>query len=86
MVGLDNLFGVHVLTNSHVPQGAAIVLDTNISCQAWTRLGMEILASQYGDYAFEHNAWEFRCEERVTVGVVRRTAICTVTGINPGGS
>jgi len=37
-------------------------------------------------YAYESNAWQFRAEERVTVGVVRPTAIATVTGINPGGS
>ena len=83
---LDNIFGVHVLTNTHVPQGTAIVLDSRLSCQAWTRLGMEILANQYTTYAFEQNAWEFRAEERVTVAVIRPTAICTVTGINPGGS
>ena len=70
---LANIFGVHVLTNTKVPQGTAIVLDT------------AILANQYGDWAFEHNAWQFRAEERCTVGVIRPTAICTVTGINPGG-
>ena len=74
------------LTNTKCPQSTAIVLDTNISCQAWTRLGMEILANQYGTYEFTQNAWTFRAEERVTVGVIRPTAICTVTGINPGGS
>jgi len=69
-----------------VPQGTAIVLDTNISCQAWTRLGMEIMANQYGNYEFAQNAWTFRAEERATVGVIRPTAICIVTTINPGGS
>jgi hypothetical protein len=83
---LDNLFGVHVLVNTHIPEGTAIVLDTNISCQAWTRLGMEIMANQYTTYAFESNAWQFRAECRETVAVIRPTAIATLTGINPGGS
>jgi hypothetical protein len=83
---LDNIFGVHVLPNTKVPQGTAIVLDTAISCQACTPLGMEIMANQYGTYEFTQNAWTFRAEERVTVGVIRPTAICTVTGINLGGS
>jgi hypothetical protein len=77
--------GQHVYTLK-IPQGTAIVLDTNLSCQAWTRLGMEVMANQYTTYAFEQNAWQFRAEERVTVGVIRPTAICTMTGINPGGS
>jgi HK97 family phage major capsid protein len=83
---LDHLFGVHVLVNTFVPQGTAIVLDTNIAAQAWTRLGMEVRVNHYDDWVFEHNAWEFLAEERVTVGVIRPTAICKVTGINPGGS
>jgi hypothetical protein len=83
---LDNIFGVHVLVNTKIPQGTAIVLDTAIAAQAWTRLGMEIMANQYGTYEFSQNAWTFRAEERVTVGVIRPTAICTVTGIDPGGS
>ncbi|MDH6248010.1 phage major capsid protein [Mycobacterium sp. OTB74] len=83
---LDNIFGVRVVPTTKCPQGTAIVLDTAISCQAWTRLGMEVMANQYGDYEWSQNAWSFRAEERVTVGVIRPTAICTVTGINPGGS
>jgi HK97 family phage major capsid protein len=82
----DNIFRVHTLVNTKVPQGTAIVLDTNISFQAWTRLGMEVMANQYGDYESTQNAWTFRAEERVTVGVIRPTAICVVSGINPGGS
>jgi HK97 family phage major capsid protein len=83
---LDNLFGVHVLTTTKLAQGTGLVLDSNISCQAWTRLGMEVMANQYGSYEFSQNAWTFRAEERVTVGVVRPSAIAKVTGINPGGS
>jgi hypothetical protein len=45
-----------------------------------------IMSNQNGDYEFTQSAWTFRAEERVTVGVIRPTAICVVTGINPAGS
>ena len=63
LAAFENIFGVRVVTTTKCPQGTAIVMDSKIACFAWTRMGMEILSSQFGDYAFQHNAWQFRGEE-----------------------
>jgi len=44
---------------------------------------MEILSNQMGDWAFSHNAWVLRGEERVAYGLIRPTAVCVVTGLGP---
>jgi hypothetical protein len=51
---------------------------------AWTRMGMEILFNQYGDWAYQHNAVQYRAEEPVAIGVQYPKAVAVVTGLNPG--
>jgi HK97 family phage major capsid protein len=79
--GFANIFGVRVVSNTQVPVGTAITFDTKIACLAWTRLGMELMSNQFGDSEWNVNAWSFRAEERIAIGVQRPSAICVVTGL-----
>lgn len=78
---IDNIFGVKVITNSKVPAETAITFGTSLAVLAWTRLGLEIVSNQFGSTEWTTNAWSFRAEERVAIGVQRPTAICVVTGL-----
>jgi HK97 family phage major capsid protein len=82
---VDNLFGTRVISTSTMPQGKALVLDTRIAVLAWTRLGMEILSNQFDTYSWQQNAWSFRGEERIAIGVQYPKAMNIVTGLNPTG-
>jgi hypothetical protein len=82
--GIDNIMGTRVVSTTKMPQGTALVMDTRIACLAWTRLGMEILSNQFDSYSWEYNAWSFRGEERISVGIQYPKAINIVTGLNPG--
>jgi hypothetical protein len=79
--GVTGIFNVPVLINSKIPAGTAIVFDTTKAVQAWTRLGLEIMTNQFGSTEWSTNAISFRAEQRIAIGVVRPTAICTVTGL-----
>jgi hypothetical protein len=48
------------------------VLDTKIAVLAFLRMGMEIMFNPFGDWAFTHNAVQFRGEIRETIGVAYR--------------
>jgi HK97 family phage major capsid protein len=80
---VDNIFGVRVVSTTKMPQGKAIVLDSRIACLAWTRMGMEILANPFDTYSWQSNAWSFRGEERIAIGVQYPKAISIVSGLNP---
>jgi hypothetical protein len=82
---IDNLFGTRVISTTTMPQGKALVLDTRIAVLAWTRLGMEILSNQFDTYSWQQNAWSFRGEERIAIGVQYPKAMNIVTGLNPSG-
>lgn len=79
---VDNLFGVPVVVTTKCPLGTGIVLDTKIAVLAFLRMGMEILFNPYGEWAFSHNAVQFRGEERLTIGVAYPNAINVVTNLN----
>ena len=70
-----------MLTNTKIAAGTAIVFDTTKAVQAWTRLGLELMTNQFDTTSWTTNAISFRAEERIAIGVVRPTAICTVTGL-----
>jgi HK97 family phage major capsid protein len=78
---VNDVFGVPVVTNSKVPIRTGIVFDTTIAVRAWTRMALEMMTNPYGDTEFQTNAIQFRCEERITIGVIRPTAVCVVTGL-----
>lgn len=78
---VDNIFGVQVIVNTKVPQDVAIVLDTNIAVLGWTRLGLELTFNWQGDTEFRSNAYTYRLEERIAIGVQYPKAICIVDGL-----
>lgn len=78
---VDNLFGVQVIVNTKVPQDIGIVLDTSIAVLAWTRLGLELTFNWQGDTEFRNNAYTYRLEERIAIGVQYPKAVCVVDGI-----
>lgn len=78
---LDNFWGVKVVTNTFIPVGTALVLDTSQSVLAWTRQGMTVETNYWGDTEWTTNTVSFRCEERIAIGVQRPTAINIVTGL-----
>ena len=82
--GIDNIFGVPVALTTKCPLGTAVVLDTKIAVLAFTRMGIEIVFNPFGDWAYSHNAVQFRGEERVTIGVAYPKAINIVTNLNQG--
>jgi len=82
--GYDNIFGVPVAQTTKCPSGTAIVLDTKIAVLAFMRQGIEIMFNQFGDYEFQHNAVQFRGEERVAIGCAYPAAVCVVTNLNQG--
>lgn len=83
---VHDIFGVRVLTNTKVPAGTAISIDTSKAVIGWTRQGMEVAVDQYGTANFNYNAITFRAEERIAIGVTYPTAICVVTGLPGSGS
>jgi HK97 family phage major capsid protein len=79
--GVDNIFGIRVVTSTQCPEGTGIVLDSKIAATVWMRQGMEILSNQFGDWAFSHNAWQYRAEERFGLGLQYPKAVCVVTAL-----
>jgi HK97 family phage major capsid protein len=80
--GIDNIFGIRVVTSTQMPQGTCVVMDSKVAATVWMRMGMEILSNQFGDYEFQHNAWAFRGEERFGLGVQYPKAVCVITGLS----
>lgn len=79
---VDNVFGVPVVVTTKCPLGTGIVLDTKIAVLAFLRQGIELLFNPFGDWAYTHNAVQFRGEERLTIGVAYPHAINIVTNLN----
>jgi hypothetical protein len=86
IAGIDNVFGVRVLATPQCPVDKAVVLDTKIAGTVWVRTGMEILSNWQGDFAFTHNAWAFRAEERIGLGIQYPAAVLVVDGLAGTGS
>lgn len=78
---VDNLFGTQVIVNTKVPEDVAVVMDTRIAVLAWTRLGLELTFNWQGDSEFRNNAYTYRLEERIAIGVQYPKAICVVDGL-----
>jgi HK97 family phage major capsid protein len=82
---LDNLFGVKVITNTFVPEGTGVVLDTGLAARYFVRQALTIDANLWGDTQWTTNQISFRAEMRSTLAVLRPTAVNIVTGLGPGG-
>jgi hypothetical protein len=79
---VDNVFGVPVAVTTKNADRNRAGLDTKIAVLAFLRMGLEILFNPYGDWAFTHNAVQFRGEISETIGVAYPTAIDKVTNLN----
>lgn len=82
---VDNVAGVPVAVTTKMPTGTAVILDTKIAVLAFLRMGMEILFNPYADWAYSHNAVQFRGEIRDTIGVAYPAAINVITNLNYWG-
>lgn len=82
---VDNVFGVPASQTTKCPVGKAVVLDTKIAVLAFLRMGLEIMFNPYGDWAFQHNAVQWRGEIRETIGVAYPSAINLVSNLNYAG-
>jgi hypothetical protein len=78
---LHSIFGAQVITNTWIPAGTAIVLDSTKAVLSWTRMAMTIDINGYGSNEFDQNYVTFRAEERIAIGVQRPTALNIVTGL-----
>jgi HK97 family phage major capsid protein len=78
---LDNLFGVKVITNTFIPEGTGVVLDTGLAAKYFVRQALTIDMNLWGDTQWTTNQISFRAEMRSTLAVLRPTAICVVTGL-----
>jgi hypothetical protein len=80
---LDNLFGTKVITNTAIPQGTGIVLDTELAARYFVRSALTIDMNPWGDTEWTTNQISFRAEMRSTLAVLRPKAVCIVTGLYP---
>ena len=79
---LDNLFGTQVVTNTFIPEGTAVVLDSALAARYFVRQGLTLDTNIWGDTEWSTNAISFRAEMRSVLAVLRPTAVCVVTGLS----
>jgi hypothetical protein len=79
---VDNVFRVPVATTTKCPLGTAVVIDTKIAVLAFLRTGIEVLFNPYGDWAYTHNAVQWRAEIRETIGLAYPKAVNVVTNLH----
>jgi HK97 family phage major capsid protein len=78
---LDNLFGVKVITNTFIPEGTGVVLDTSLAAKYFVRQALTIDMNPWGDTEWTTNQISFRAEMRSVLAVLRPPAVCIVTGL-----
>jgi hypothetical protein len=82
---LDNVFGCRVITNTYVPAGTAIVMDTKKAVLRWVRSGFRLEINSFGGDSSTNyrtqNAVRFRGELREQIGVQYPAAINILTGL-----
>jgi hypothetical protein len=82
---LDNVFGAHVVTNTYIPKGTALVMDSKKAVIRWVRSGFRLEINNYGGDAstnyWTQNAIGFRGEIREQIGVQYASAINILTGL-----
>jgi hypothetical protein len=84
---LDNLFGVKVITNTFVSQGAGVVSDTSLAARYFVRQSLVLDQNPWSDLQWTTNQISFRAEMRSVLAVLRPTAVCIVSGLGSlGGS
>ncbi|MBO0884567.1 MAG: phage major capsid protein, partial [Mycobacterium sp.] len=80
---LDNLFGTRVITNSFIPEGTGVVLDTELAARYFVRQSLTLDMNPWGDTQWTTNQISFRAEMRSVLAVLRPTAVCIVSGLGP---
>ncbi|OBH84387.1 hypothetical protein A5680_09660 [Mycobacterium sp. E2989] len=83
---LDNLFGVPVIVNTMIPEGTAVVLDTQLAARYFVRQALTLDLNPYGDTQWTTNQISFRAEQRSVLAVTRPKAVVIVTGLDGMGS
>jgi HK97 family phage major capsid protein len=78
---LDNLFSVPVITNTFIPEGTGVVLDTSLAAKYFVRQALTIDMNPWGDTEWTTNQISFRAEMRSVLAVLRPTAVNVVTGL-----
>jgi hypothetical protein len=82
---LTSIFGAEVVTNTYIPLGKALVLDSSKAVLRWVRSGFRLEINSYGSDPgvnyWSQNAIGFRGEIREQIGVQYPTAICVLTGL-----
>jgi HK97 family phage major capsid protein len=86
ITGVNRVFGMDVVTNTHIPAGTAIVMDRKKAVIRWVRMGYTLETNSYGVAADGTNLWTqnaigFRGELREQIGVQYPTAINLLTGL-----
>lgn len=79
---LDNLFGIPVITNTFIPEGVGVVLDTNLAARYYLRQALTVEVNPWGDTEWQTSSVSFRAELRATLAVLRPHAVNIVTGLD----
>jgi HK97 family phage major capsid protein len=80
--GIDNLFGVRVVTSTQCPAGQGVVMDSKIAVNIFRRWNLEVTANPYSDSAFGTNAIIYRGETRFGLGVVYPQAVNLLSALD----
>ena len=80
--GIDNIFGVRVITSTQCPAGSGVVMDSKVAVNVFRRWNLETTANPYADSAFGTNAIIYRGETRFGLGVVYPAAINLLSGLD----
>lgn len=83
---LDNLFGTRVIVNTMIPEGTAVVLDTQLAARYYVRQALTLDMNPWGDTQWTTNSISFRAEMRSVLAVLRPKAVVIVTGLDGMGS
>jgi hypothetical protein len=83
---MDSLFGIPVVTNSYIPNGIGICLDSKLAAKYFVRQALTVDVNPWGDTQWTTNSISFRAEMRSVLAVVRPTAVSIVTGLDPTGA
>jgi HK97 family phage major capsid protein len=70
-----------VITNTFIPQGTAVCLDTNLAARYYLRQALTIEVNRWGDTEWSTSSVSFRAEMRSTLAVLRPHAVNIVYGL-----
>lgn len=80
--GIDHLFQLRVASTTSIPQGTALILDTN-GVNIFRRWGLEVQVNPYAGDEFKANQLVVRAETRLGVACLYPHMVCKLTGLFP---